>query len=90
VEFFLAAIGVPADVLGGMRGTPHWDAMVSVGHTLAYDSALSEATDAALLRRVRTPALVLDSAGSTDDLTGMAATAAARLPNATHRSLPGE
>ena len=41
-------------------------------------------------RATRNDTLVLDSAGSTDDLTGMAATAAARLPNATHRSLPGE
>lgn len=90
VEFFLAGIGVPADALAGMRGTAHWDAMVSVAPTLVYDSMLSEATDADLLRRVRTPTLVLDSTGSSDDLTGMAATAAALLPNATAMSLPGE
>ncbi|TWJ20574.1 pimeloyl-ACP methyl ester carboxylesterase [Micromonospora endolithica] len=90
VEFFLESIGLPADVLAGMRDTPHWTAMVSVAHTLAYDSMLSEATDADLLRRVTAPALVLDSAGSTGELTGMAATAAALLPHATHRSLPGQ
>ncbi len=90
VEFFLTSIGVPAPALAGMRGTPHWAAMVSVAPTLAYDSLLSEATDARLLCRVATPTLVIDSAGSTGDLTGMAADAAALLPNATHRSLPGE
>ncbi|MEV0900452.1 alpha/beta fold hydrolase [Actinoplanes sp. NPDC049802] len=89
VEFFLGGI-VPGEVLAGMRGTPHWDAMVSVAPTLAYDCELSEATDAGLLGRVTTPVLVLDSAGSSGDLTGMAASAAALLPNATHRSLPGE
>jgi pimeloyl-ACP methyl ester carboxylesterase len=90
VEFFLAGIGIPDDILAGMRGTAHWDAVVSAASTLVYDSMLSEATDADLLRRVRTHTLVLDSTGSSDDLTGMAATAAALLPNATARSLPGE
>ncbi len=89
VEFFLSEIGVPPDAMAAMRDTAHWAAMVSIGHTLAYDSKLSEATDADLLRRVTTPTLLLDSAGSTDDLTGMAATAAALLPHATHRTLPG-
>jgi pimeloyl-ACP methyl ester carboxylesterase len=90
VEFFLAGIGVPAEVLAGMRGTPHWAAMVSIGHTLAYDSLLSEATTPDLLSRVKVPALILDSEGSTGNLTGMAATAVTLLPQATHRSLPGE
>jgi pimeloyl-ACP methyl ester carboxylesterase len=90
VEFFLTSIGVPAEALAEMRGTAHWAAMVSAAHTLVYDSLLSEATDTELLRRVTVPTLVLDSAGSTGDLTGMAATAAALLPTATHRSLPGQ
>jgi len=38
---------------------------------------------------VAVPTLVLDSRGSTDDLTGMAAVAASLLPDARHRSLPG-
>ncbi|SHN35078.1 alpha/beta fold hydrolase [Cryptosporangium aurantiacum] len=90
VELFLTSIGVPADMLPGMRGTPHWDAMVSVAHTLAYDSALSEATDTNVLDRVLTPTLVIDSVSTSADLAGMAATAADLLPNAVHRSLPGE
>lgn len=90
VEHFLTAIGLPAEMLAGMRGTAHWQAMVSVAHTLAYDSQLSEATGADLLRRATVPALVIDSTASTDDLSGMAATAAGLLPDATHRSLPGE
>jgi pimeloyl-ACP methyl ester carboxylesterase len=89
VEFFLTSIGVPDDLLAGMRDTPHWEAMVSVAPTLLYDSLLSQATDADLLRRVRTPTLVLDSTGSGGDLTGMAATATTLIPNATARSLPG-
>jgi hypothetical protein len=51
---------------------------------------LSDATTPELLEAVETPTLVLDSLGSSDDLTGWAATVARRLPNATHRSLAGE
>ncbi|MFC7547393.1 alpha/beta fold hydrolase [Plantactinospora sp. GCM10030261] len=90
VSYFLTTIGVPPDMVDTMRGTPHWRAMVSVAHTLPYDGLLSAAVDADLLARVTAPTLVLDSTGSTDDLTGMAATAAAMLPNAVHRSLAGE
>ena len=43
-----------------------------------------------LLRSVTVPTLVLDSAGSTDDLTGSAAAVAGLLPDARHKSLPGE
>lgn len=90
VEFFLTGVGVPAETLADMRGTPHWSAMVSVADTLAYDSALSEATDAQVLARVAVPTLVLDSAGSTGELTSMATVAASLIPHAVHRSLPGE
>lgn len=90
VEFFLTSIGVPVETLAGMRDTPHWSAMVSVASTLAYDSALSETIDAELLQHVTAPTLVLDSAGSTIDLTQMATVATKLLPQAVHRSLPGE
>jgi hypothetical protein len=35
------------------------------------------------------PTLVLDSQGSSNNLTGMAATVAEALPNSSHRSLAG-
>lgn len=90
VEFFMAGIGVPESVLAGMRDTPYWSAMVSVGATLAYDSMLSETLDEDLLRRVTTPTLVLHSEGSGTDLTQMATVATEMLPHAVHRGLPGE
>jgi alpha-beta hydrolase superfamily lysophospholipase len=90
VEHFLTSIGVPEDVLAGMRSTPAWAAMVSVAHTLVYDARLSEASSPQLLASVTVPTLVLDSEGSSDDLTGMAATVAAGLPRGEHRSLAGD
>ncbi|HEY5854538.1 MAG TPA: alpha/beta fold hydrolase [Aldersonia sp.] len=90
VEYYLTEIGVPADVVAGMRGTESWSAMESVAHTLAYDSLISEATSFEMLAAVTTPTLVVDSAGSDDSLATMATAVAAAMPAATHRTLPGE
>lgn len=90
VEFFLTGIGVPNEILAGMRGTHPWSAMVDIAYTLVYDSLIGEASTTELLSSVQLPALVLDSSGSSDDITGMAATVAAAMPNATHQTLPGE
>lgn len=90
VEYYLTEIGVPEEILTDMRGAPSWTAMASVAHTLVYDSLLSEATSFDLLAAVPVPTLVLDSEGSSTNITGMAAAVAAALPHATHRSLAGE
>jgi pimeloyl-ACP methyl ester carboxylesterase len=89
VEYFLVNTGVPADLIAQMRGTPEWDSMVSVAPTLVYDSMISDATTSSLLRSVAVPTLVLDSGGSTDNLTGWAADVARQLQQASHRSLAG-
>jgi pimeloyl-ACP methyl ester carboxylesterase len=90
LDFYLTAIGVPDDVVARMRSTDSWSLMRSVSHTLVYDSLISEATSLKMLASVTAPTLVLDSAGSTDDLTGMAATVARHIPGSAHLSLPGE
>jgi hypothetical protein len=63
--------------------------METAAPTLVYDCRISEATSFDVLTSVVVPTLVLDSEGSSDDLTGMAATVAGALPNGCHRSLPG-
>ncbi|HEX5967479.1 MAG TPA: alpha/beta hydrolase [Intrasporangium sp.] len=89
VEFYLTGIGVPGDIIEGMRGSAPWSAMERAAPTLVYDCRISEATSFDVLTSVVVPTLVLDSEGSSDDLTGMAATVAGALPNGSHRSLPG-
>jgi len=84
VEHFLTGIGVPPEYVSAPP------ALAAVAHTLMYDCEISNATDVALLRSVRTPTLVLDSQGSSDDLTGGTAAIAAALPAGTRRSLAGE
>ncbi|MHA6628156.1 alpha/beta fold hydrolase [Pseudonocardia sichuanensis] len=88
VRRFLTGCGVPERVLAGME--PSMPALDAVAHTLVYDCLISEATGTRLLAKVPTPTLVLDSQGSSDDLTGWAATVAAALPDGRHRSLRGE
>jgi pimeloyl-ACP methyl ester carboxylesterase len=90
VEHFNRSIGVPEEMVDGMRQSPDWPKLEAVAPTLVYDCTISDATTEALLRSVEVPALVLDSTGSSDDLSGWAASVAAKLPNAEHRSLAGE
>jgi pimeloyl-ACP methyl ester carboxylesterase len=88
VDRFLTAIGVPAEVIEGMA--PVRPALEAVAHTLVYDCEISDATTFELLHSVQTPALVLDSQSSSDDLTGGTAAIAQALPDGTRRSLPGD
>jgi hypothetical protein len=90
VEHFMSGIGVPADVLDRMRSGPQWTAMVAVAHTLVYDGVLSGETSPATLAAVRVPTLVLSSESSGEDLTAMAAAAAAAMPHGVHRAVPGD
>lgn len=87
VERFLTGCGTPPELLAEIA--PSMPALEAVAHTIVYDCLISEATGSALLAKVSTPTLVLDSQGSSDDLTGWAAGVAAALPDARHRSLPG-
>jgi pimeloyl-ACP methyl ester carboxylesterase len=90
VEHFHQSIGVPPELIASMRSTPQWARMESVAPTLVYDCIISDTTTPSLLRAVEVPTLVLDSTGSTDDLSGWAAAVATRLPRGTHRSLAGQ
>ena len=90
VEYFLTGIGVPDEIVAGMRNTHSWSAMEAVAHTLVYDSLISEAISFELLASVNVPTLVLDSEGSSGELTGIATTVAKALPHGSHKSVPGE
>jgi pimeloyl-ACP methyl ester carboxylesterase len=90
VEFNLTEVGVPAEIVAGMRGGPAWAAMEAVAPTLVYDGMISAAMSVERLARVRVPTLVLGSTGSEDDLGPMTAAVAGALPDAEHRTLAGE
>lgn len=90
VRRFHEAIGVPDELIADLAASQAWPLMVDVAHTAVYDCMISDAVTSGLLASVTQPTLVLDSAGTSDDLSGWAATVAAVLPAASHRSLPGE
>jgi pimeloyl-ACP methyl ester carboxylesterase len=85
VQHMLTGIGMPAEAIEGIADRPAMDA---VAPTLVHDCTISASTGTGLLPSVPTPTLVVDSSGSTDDLTGSAAAVATALPRGRHRSLP--
>jgi hypothetical protein len=87
VEFFHRGIGVPEEVMA--QTPPVWAALEAVAHTLVYDCVISDATSLRLVRSVTAPTFVIDSQGSSGELTGMAATVVEALPHGSHRSLAG-
>jgi pimeloyl-ACP methyl ester carboxylesterase len=88
--FFYESIGVPEEVVGGMRQESTWPALEDLAHTLAYDVRISGTLSSSDLARIGAPVLVLDSLGSDDYLRDCAAGIAAALPDARRRSLKGE
>lgn len=85
VNLFLDQIGVPAEVRTGVT-----ELIEPVAHTLPYDWRIGLTTTYDHVRSVQAPTLVIDSEGSSDNLTGWAANIAKELPNGAHRSLQGE
>jgi pimeloyl-ACP methyl ester carboxylesterase len=90
VEHFQTSIGVPADMVAGMRQSPLWPAMEALAHTLVYDTTITSTLPRADLTAATTPTLVLDSEGSDQRLRTWARDTATALPHGTHRSLPGD
>ena len=87
---FNRTIGVPEEMLTGMRDAPWWPAMESAAHTLAYDTRITAGFAVERLAQITTPTLVVDSTASDERLHSWAAAAAEALPNGVHRTLEGE
>jgi pimeloyl-ACP methyl ester carboxylesterase len=90
VEHFNKAIGVPEEMVAGMRAQPFWPKLESIAHTLAYDLEITGSFPAQRVRDVRIPVLVVDSAKSDVRLHTWAEELARALPNAEHRRLQGD
>lgn len=97
VEFFMTtAVGVPAEVVAGMREQPFWSSLESTAHTLAYDGTIMGDTmggSPAPLRRwasVGVPTLVMDGGASPDWQRNAVRALVDVLPDARHRTLEGQ
>jgi pimeloyl-ACP methyl ester carboxylesterase len=88
-ERWLTGIGVPAEMITGMRQDPIWPALEATAHTLVYDSLITGSMPPGRLAAITTPTLVLGSQSSDDQLRTWVREAAEALPNASARFLPG-
>jgi pimeloyl-ACP methyl ester carboxylesterase len=97
VEFFMTtAVGVPAEVVAGMREQPFWSSLESTAHTLAYDGTIMGGTmggSPAPLGRwdsVGVPTLVMDGGASPDWQRSAVRALVDVLPDSRHRTLEGQ
>jgi pimeloyl-ACP methyl ester carboxylesterase len=88
--FLHEGVGLPAEVVDSMAGSPEFGFMQTLAHTLPYDSALGGVASLPGLARIAVPTLVLDGGESPDWMRAGAAAAAAAVPGAAYRTVPGE
>jgi len=94
VAAFLQRVGMPVQMIDGMRQGPAWPAMEAVGSTLAYDSAaMGDRTGGAvpveLLAGVSVPALVLVGGADHEFMIGVARQLVDTLPDGRLEHLVG-
>jgi pimeloyl-ACP methyl ester carboxylesterase len=93
---FMKFVGVPDEMLVGMRQSPSWATFESVAPTLRYDAAELGADRTVPTERaaaVTVPTLIMDGGASYEVMPFMRATALAlsgAIPNAQHRVLEGQ
>lgn len=96
VHLFMSFVGVPADMLAGMRQSPGWPTFEAVAPTLAYDAAALGADRTVPTERaaaVTASTLAMDGGASVEIMPFMRASAEAltgAIPNARHRILEGQ
>jgi pimeloyl-ACP methyl ester carboxylesterase len=96
VALFMKFVGVPDDMLAGMRQSPMWPTLEAVAHTLPYDAAALGADRTVPTERataVTAQTLVIDGGASYEILPFMRASAEAlanAIPNAQHQILEGQ
>jgi pimeloyl-ACP methyl ester carboxylesterase len=96
IKLFMQFVGVPGDMIAGMRQSPMWPAMEAVAPTLRYDAAALGADRTVPTERAATltiPTLIMDGGANEAIMPFMRATAEAlttAIPQAEHQILPGQ
>jgi pimeloyl-ACP methyl ester carboxylesterase len=96
VTQFLAWVGVPAAIVAAIRCTPAWPKFKAVAHTLPYDVAFfidhhqGRPLKASEWTEVTRPTLTCAGGKSPDWIRNAMQQLAAALPDALHRTLPGQ
>ena len=89
---FMRRVGLPEQMIAGMRQSPYWQLGESLAPTLAYDdAAMGDSTiPADRFGRIAVPTLVLAGSESPESLRQAAAQVAAAIPGARHDILDGQ
>jgi pimeloyl-ACP methyl ester carboxylesterase len=96
LELFLTMVGMPAAVIGQMRGAPMWPALKALAPSLAHDSAVmgdgdrGGAMPAERLAAVTVPTAVLAGGASPPWMREVARRIADALPDGSYRTLEGQ
>jgi pimeloyl-ACP methyl ester carboxylesterase len=97
VELFMtAAVGVPANVVAQMRGSPMWPALEALAHTLPYDGAVMgdtmEGNPASMKRwaSVTVPTLAMDGGASPEWARNAVRALVEILPDVQYLTLEGQ
>jgi pimeloyl-ACP methyl ester carboxylesterase len=92
VALFMTHVGVPAQVIAGMRAQPGWATLEAIAPTLAYDDEVlgDGGVPRDLASTVTVAVLVLAGGASPEILRRAAAATADALPTAVHRTLDGQ
>jgi pimeloyl-ACP methyl ester carboxylesterase len=92
VARFMARVGIPQQMIDGMRSSPGWPRMAAIAPTLAYDDQLLAGGRVPhdIAAQITVPALLLSGGASPENLQQAAAATAAALPDAEHRTLPDQ
>jgi pimeloyl-ACP methyl ester carboxylesterase len=97
VEYFMSkAVGVPAEMLSGMRHMPMWPDLEAAAPTLLYDQAVMDASmqgsslRSDVLGAVKALTLVMDGGASPMWLRNPVQAATDAIPNARRRTLEGQ
>ena len=95
VELFFTTVGMPREMVGGMRQTPRWAELEAMAPTLAYDSEImgdsaGGTVPAEVAGRVSTETLVLVGGASPAWTIDIGRQVADALPNGQHRVLEGQ
>jgi pimeloyl-ACP methyl ester carboxylesterase len=96
VALFIQFVGVPEDMIAGMRQSPIWPALEAVAPTLRYDAAAlgtDRTVPAERAAGLAIPTLIMDGGASEAIMPFLRATAEAltkAIPHAEHQIVPGQ
>ena len=93
VALFMGRVGLPEEMIAGMRQSPYWRLGESLAPTLAYDAAVMGPDNMVATDRfagIAVPTLVLAGSESPRSLRQAAAEVAAAIPGAHHDILDGQ